>query len=168
MKSQLIRICQVSLKYIFPEEFYCWKKIGLKLMTWFFYFNSRKSVNKIENNKLLWSNWRKIIKVRLGSDEMNSVKNIKTNNYHVYKIYQHTQSNWWKSRGLMKSSENKDTSCVCRRGGPTFKSAYCSCRRPEFHLSAKNRQLLTACNSRSGESDVSFWFPVIVGPHTHP
>lgn len=56
----------------------------------------------------------------------------------------------------MKSRENKDIGCGYSKGGPTVKSVCCSCRRPEFHLSAKNSQLLTACTSKSGESDVFF------------
>lgn len=68
----------------------------------------------------------------------------------------------------MKSRENKDIGYGYSKGGPTVKSVCFSCRRPEFHLSAKNSQLLTACNAIYGESDVSFWLSVVPGPHNNP
>lgn len=67
----------------------------------------------------------------------------------------------------MESRENKDIGCGYSKGGPIVKSVCCSCRRPEFHLNAKNSQLLTACTSISGESDVFFWLSVVLGPHNH-
>lgn len=69
MKSQHIRICLLSLKFVFPEQLYGRKKTGLKLMIPLFYIYSSKNWNEIKTKESLWSKPRKIIKVRVESDE---------------------------------------------------------------------------------------------------